>query len=200
MNKKTEQILNKCLNKLKSMSKNELCNELNNYNIDCKEKYGKFNIILYQKKYCIEIFTKEFGYVMILDSEKELTPKYFDSVEECEKYIEENFKEIDRMKIKDYKLKKPVNISNLLEDGFNYSTDCKFLSKYIQLKGSIYLSIRAYLKDYSVEIDILDDDWCQYYIPFYEYKDNKIKSFKFLEQIIKAYHMEMDSLKSFEEK
>lgn len=93
MNKKTEQILNKCLNKLKSMSKDELCNDLNKYKIDYKVKYGKFNIVPHQNKYCIEIFTKEFGYVNILDSENELSPAYFNSIQECKEYIKNNFKE-----------------------------------------------------------------------------------------------------------
>ena len=102
------------------------------------------------------------------------------------------------MKIKSYKLKKPVKIGRLLEDGFDYSVDCTCLTKYIQLKGSIHLSVRVYLRDYSVVIEVLDDDWCQYYIPFYEYKDNKIELFNFLEQVIKGYHGEMENMKSFE--
>lgn len=102
------------------------------------------------------------------------------------------------MKIKNYKLIKPVKIGRLLEDGFDYSVNCKYLTKYIQLKGSICLSVTMSLEDYSVEIEILDDDWCQYYIPFYEYKDNKIESFKFLEQVIERYHSEMEDMKSFE--
>ena len=102
------------------------------------------------------------------------------------------------MKIENYKLIKPVKIGRLLEDGFEYSIDCTYLVKQIQLKDDISLSIKVRLKDYSTQIEVLDDDWCQYYIPFYEYKDNKIESFKILKQVIERYHSEMEDMNSFE--
>lgn len=92
MNKKTRNILNKCLNKVKKISKDELHQHLNNHSIDHKIEYEKFNIIPFKNKYIIEIFTKEFGYVNILDSQNELQPAYFNSINECEEYIRNNFK------------------------------------------------------------------------------------------------------------
>ena len=64
----------------------------NNWEIDYKVKYGKFNIVPHQNKYIIEMFTKEFGYVNILDSQNEFQPAYFNSINECKEYIKNNFK------------------------------------------------------------------------------------------------------------
>lgn len=103
------------------------------------------------------------------------------------------------MIIKDYKLKEKITIDSLIRDGFNYSVDCQYLSKVLTLKGSIVLWIKVYLKDFSLIIDVLDDDFGQYYTPFYDYKTNGDKVFKYLEEVVKRYNYEMDNMKSFEE-
>lgn len=102
------------------------------------------------------------------------------------------------MEIKTFKLKKGTNINDLLKEGFKYSVDCKYLTKIIQLKGDIVLWLEVYLKDFSLNIEVLDDVFGQYYMPFYEYKDNKSTSFKYLDKIIEKYNYEMNNISIFE--
>lgn len=102
------------------------------------------------------------------------------------------------MFINSYKLKESTTINDLLKDGFNYSVDCKYLSRWITLGRNIALWIKVSLKDFSATIEVLDDSFGQYYIPFYEYKNGEIKDFKLLNQIIEKYNNEMNNLGSFE--
>lgn len=102
------------------------------------------------------------------------------------------------MKINQYKLKDNVNISDLLEDGFTYSINMRFLSKEIYLKNSVIIWIKVSLTNLKAEIEVIDDNWLQYYTPFYDYQEGNIKGFKFLNQIIDKYNEEMSKLKCFE--
>ena len=79
------------------------------------------------------------------------------------------------MKINQYKLKDNVTINDLLEDGFRYSVDMKFLSKSIYLKSPVSIWIKVSLTNLKATIEVLDDDWLQYYIPFYDYQEGNIK-------------------------
>lgn len=101
------------------------------------------------------------------------------------------------MKINKYELNKHIKVNDLLEEGFEYSADRKYLTKVLPLKDEIVLWIKISLKNFKAEIDVLDDDYCQYYIPFYYYGENKIKGFEFLYQVIEKYNYEMDKLKCF---
>lgn len=100
------------------------------------------------------------------------------------------------MAIKKFKLKENVSINELLEDGFSYSCDCKFLSRTILLNQSIIAWLIVSLKDYNLSIDVIDDEYCQYYTPFYNYQDGNIKMFDFLKKVINRYNNELSKLNS----
>lgn len=102
------------------------------------------------------------------------------------------------MVINKYKFKDGTSVNDLIADGFSYSLDTKYLTKFITLKSSIVLYLKIRLIDFELLIDVLDDDYCQPYCPFYDYMDGEIDIFPFLEKIIKTYNVEMDKLKSFE--
>lgn len=102
------------------------------------------------------------------------------------------------MIINSYKLKNNISINDLLKEGFDYSCDRKYLTKTTTLNNSIILWIRIALKDFTTKIEVLDDEFCQYYIPFYEYQNKEIKSFKSLNKVIDKYNSEMNKLKCFE--
>ena len=103
------------------------------------------------------------------------------------------------MAIKKFKLKENISINELLEDGFSYSCDCKFLSKTILLNQSIIAWLKVSLKNYKLDIEVLDDDFCQYYTPFYDYQDGNIKMFDFLKKVINGYNNELSKLNSIVE-
>ena len=103
------------------------------------------------------------------------------------------------MAIKKFKLKENVSINELLEDGFSYSCDCKFLSKTILLNQSIIAWLKVSLKKYKLDIEVLDDDFCQYYTPFYEYQSGRSKTFDHLEKVIDRYNYEISKLNSIVE-
>ena len=103
------------------------------------------------------------------------------------------------MAIKKFKLKENVSINELLEDGFSYSCDCKYLSKIIPLKQTILAWIKVSLKDYNLSIDVIDDEYCQYYTPFYEYQSGRSKTFDYLEKVIDRYNYEISKLNSIVE-
>ena len=100
------------------------------------------------------------------------------------------------MAIKKFKLKENISINELLEDGFSYGCDCKFLSKTILLNQSIIAWLKVSLKNYKLDIEVLDDDFCQYYTPFYDYQDGNIKMFDFLKKVINRYNNELSKLNS----
>lgn len=103
------------------------------------------------------------------------------------------------MNINKYKLKKGININYLINDGFKYSVDYKYVSKYITLKSSIKLWLKVRLSDFSLKIEILDIDYGQPYIPFYNYIENKdIEPFPFLKDVIEKYIYEIHSIKYLE--
>ena len=95
------------------------------------------------------------------------------------------------MAIKKFKLKENISINELLEDGFSYGCDCKFLSKTILLNQSIIAWLKVSLKNYKLDIEVLDDDFCQYYTPFYEYQEGSNKIFNFLAKVINIYNSEL---------
>ena len=95
------------------------------------------------------------------------------------------------MAIKKFKLKENVSINELLEDGFSYSCNCKFLSKTILLNQSIIAWLKVSLKDYNLSIDVIDDEYCQCYTPFYEYQKGNNEVFDFLEKVINRYNYEL---------
>ena len=103
------------------------------------------------------------------------------------------------MTIKNFKLKENISINELLEDGFSYSCDCKYLSKTLPLKESIIVWLKVYLLDYTLKIEVLDDDYGQYYTPFYNYQSGKRKTFDFLEKVIDKYNYEINKLNSIVE-
>ena len=93
--------------------------------------------------------------------------------------------------IKQFKLKENITIDELIKDGFSYSCDYKYLSKTIPLEQTILAWIKVSLKDYSLSIDVIDDDYCQYYTPFYEYQEGNNKVFDFLAKVINRYNYEL---------
>lgn len=93
--------------------------------------------------------------------------------------------------IKQFKLKENVTINELIKDGFSYSCDCKYLSKIIPLKQTILAWIKVSLKDYNLSIDVIDDEYCQCYTPFYEYQKGNNEVFDFLEKVINRYNYEL---------
>lgn len=103
------------------------------------------------------------------------------------------------MAIKKFKLKENISINELLEDGFSYSCDCKYLSKILPLKQSIIVWLKVYLLDYTLKIEVLDDDFGQYYTPFYEYQSGENKTFDYLEKVIDRYNYKINKLNSIVE-
>ena len=93
--------------------------------------------------------------------------------------------------IKQFKLKENITIDELIKDGFSYSWDCQNLSKIIPLEQTILAWIKVSLKDYSLSIDVIDDDYCQCYTPFYEYQEGNNKIFNFLAKVINIYNSEL---------
>ena len=105
----------------------------------------------------------------------------------------------DYLTIKQFKLKENITIDELIKDGFSYSCDCKYLSKIIPLEQTILAWIKVSLKDYSLSIDVIDDDYCQYYTPFYEYQEGNNKVFDFLAKVINRYNYELSKSNVFVE-
>lgn len=108
------------------------------------------------------------------------------------------------IKIKRYNIKEQVKIQDILDDGFNYSVDCKYLTKFTTLKESIVLCITIPLKDICSfndydDVDVLDDDFCQPYMPFYDNYKEENTSNNFLMNVVKRYNEEMDNIKIFKE-
>ena len=102
----------------------------------------------------------------------------------------------DYLTIKQFKLKENITIDELIKDDFSYSCDYKYLSKIIPLEQTILAWIKVSLKDYNLSIEVLDDDFCQYYTPFYDYQDGNIKMFDFLKKVINRYNNELSKLNS----
>ena len=104
------------------------------------------------------------------------------------------------MKIKRYKIKPNTTINEVLNNGFKYSVDCKYLTKFVTLKNSIVLYIKIplsglYAFDDINNVDVLDDDFCQPYTPFYNNYDKDISvGNKFLIDVIKRYNEEMNKI------
>lgn len=103
------------------------------------------------------------------------------------------------MDIKKFKLKENISINELLKDGFSYSCDSKYLSKVVPLKQNIIVWLKVSLLNYTLEIEVIDDDFGQYYTPFYKYQDKECKMFNFLKKIIDKYNYEMSRLNSLVE-
>ena len=97
----------------------------------------------------------------------------------------------DYLTIKQFKLKENITIDELIKDGFFFFFYCKYLSKIIPLDQTILAWIKVSLKDYSLSIDVIDDDYCQYYTPFYEYQEGNNKVFDFLAKVINRYNYEL---------
>lgn len=103
------------------------------------------------------------------------------------------------MKIKRYKIKFDTSINEILNNGFEYNVNYKCLTKFVTLKDSIVLYIRIPLSDlYSFDdfnnVDILDDDFCQPYTPFYNNYEKEIINNAFLIDVIRKYNDEMDKI------
>ena len=104
------------------------------------------------------------------------------------------------MKVKSYKIKEDTTIQSILDNGFKYSLDKKYLTKYIILKSDITLYIKIPLENILLfddinNIDVLDDDFCQPYTPFYNNYDKDISvGNKFLIDVIKRYNEEMNKI------
>lgn len=96
--------------------------------------------------------------------------------------------------VKRYRLKKGVGVKTLLENGFKYSLNREYLTKCITLKESIILYITVALVDLKLNIEVLDEDFMQYYTPFYRYREEDIKNFKFLKEVINRYETEIEKL------
>lgn len=108
------------------------------------------------------------------------------------------------VKVKKYKLKNNLKIDDILSCGFEYSLDRKYLTKFVKLKGSIILYIKIplvslYSFDFYNDIDVLDDDFCQPYMPFYNSYDSEVNHKCYLMDVIHRYNEEMDSITIFEE-
>lgn len=109
-----------------------------------------------------------------------------------------------KCKIKKYKLKNDIKINDILNDGFEYSLNRRYLTKFTKLKGSIILYISIPLEDiYSFDfyknIDVLDDDFCQPYMPFYDNYCKDVDDDSYLGEVIRRYNDEMDCIGIFEE-
>lgn len=102
------------------------------------------------------------------------------------------------MNINIYKLKENTSINDLLKNGFDYSINRRYLVKVVKLKDTIILWVEVSLNDFTAKIAVLDDDYCQYYTPFYNYMDKKIKGFEFLNKVIDSYNCEMEKITCFE--
>lgn len=107
-------------------------------------------------------------------------------------------------KVKKYKLKENIKVNDILNNGFEYSVDCKYVTKFITLKGPIILYIKIpldniYSFDFYNNIDVLDDNFCQPYTPFYDNYNSDIVNNKYLTIIVNRYNEEMDKISIFEE-
>lgn len=110
------------------------------------------------------------------------------------------------MRIKSYKIKENTTIQKILDNGFKYSINTKYLTKYIHLKSSIGLYVRIPLENiFSFNdlsnVDVLDDNFCQIYTPFFNSYDKDIDvGNKFLISVIERYNQEMDKITFLEVK
>lgn len=109
------------------------------------------------------------------------------------------------MKVKSYKIKEDTTIQNILDNGFEYSLDKKYLTKYIILKSDIALYIKIPLANILLfddidNIDVLDEEFLQIYHPFYARQKEDISDHKFLIDVITRYNEEMDKINIFETK
>lgn len=109
------------------------------------------------------------------------------------------------MKVKSYKIKDDITIQNILDNGFEYSLDKKYLTKYIILKSDITLYIKIPLEnilsfDDIKNIDVLDEEFLQVYHPFYHRNKEDVTDHKFLIDVIARYNEEMDKINIFEHK
>lgn len=109
------------------------------------------------------------------------------------------------MKVKSYKIKEDATIQNILDNGFEYSLDKKYLTKYIILKSDVVLYIKIplvniLLFDDVKDIDVLDEEFLQIYYPFYDRHKEDITDHKFLIDVITRYNKEMDKINIFEPK
>lgn len=107
------------------------------------------------------------------------------------------------MKVKSYKIKEDTTIQNILDNGFEYSLDKKYLTKYIILKSDVALYIKIPLVNILLfddinNIDVLDEEFLQIYHPFYARQKEDISDHKFLIDVIARYNEEMDKIKIFE--
>lgn len=104
------------------------------------------------------------------------------------------------MKINKYKLKDNITIAELISDDFSYSYDHRYLTKIIDLRDSINIWIKVSLPDFTLSIEVLDEDFGQYYIPFYRYLEGeKLVANPFLVSIITSYNLNMSKLVSLTE-
>ena len=106
---------------------------------------------------------------------------------------------------KKYKLKENITIQDLKRLGFRDGGWTNNVPKpkmclRTNLEDSIKLNIEINTDTFDFDFDnnivILDDDFCQYYIPFYEDTD---KVSKYCAKIRSKYNEKMDSLDIFEE-
>lgn len=107
------------------------------------------------------------------------------------------------MKVKSYKIKEDTTIQKILDNGFKYSLDKKYLTKYTTLKSDVVLYIKIPLTnilsfDDIDNIDVLDEEFLQTYYPFYDRYDEDVTDHKFLIDVIKRYNEEMDKINIFE--
>lgn len=107
------------------------------------------------------------------------------------------------MKINKYKLRENIAINDILNNEFKYSLDRKYLTKIKTLCNNISLIISVplfdiYSFDFYKDIDVIDDDFCQPYMPFYDNYNKDVLDRKFLMKLIKIYNEEMDQITIFE--
>lgn len=107
-------------------------------------------------------------------------------------------------RIKQYKLTDNINVDDILNNGFKYHLNKRYLSKFITLKGSIILLITISLDDiYSFDFydntDVLDDDFCQPYMPFYDNYNNDIVDSGYLADVVNRYNEELSNISIFKE-
>ena len=109
------------------------------------------------------------------------------------------------MKVKSYKIKEDTTIQKILDNGFKYSLDIKYLTKYIILKSDVALYIKiplanVLLFDDIKNVDVLDEEFLQTYYPFYDRYEEDVTDHKFLIDVIAKYNEEMDKINIFEHK
>jgi len=125
------------------------------------------------------------------------------------KFIKETFSKqesLELVSMNRYKIKSKTTIGDVVRENFReggswINKDCK-LFKTICLLDSIELNIGFNtVEDWDdfEYVEVLDDDFCQPYTPFYgDNYGKEICNFKFLQKVVKRYNEEMDKIKFIE--